>query len=86
MSNAFHHAAKALSSDPDLANKVMAASTPAQRAEILKAAGVSVPSHADVNAFHASLSDVSGAGTTATEITEGGASAIPAAASAIAAS
>ncbi len=86
MSNAFHQAAKALSSDPDLANKVMAAGTPAERAEILKAAGVPTPTHADISASHASLSDVSGAGTTATEITKGGAAVIPAAASAIAAS
>ena len=62
MSNAFHHAVTALTSDPDLANKVMAASTPAERAEILKAAGITAPSHADVSAAHASLSDVSGAG------------------------
>ena len=86
MSNAFHQAAKALTSDPDLANKVMAASTPAERAEILKAAGVTVPSHADVNAAHASLSDVSGAGNTSTDVNAGLAAGIPAAASAVAAS
>ena len=86
MSNAFHQAAKALSSDPDLANKVMAAGTPAERAEILKAAGVPVPSHADVSAFHSSLSDVSGAGNTGTDVANGVSAGVPAAASAVAAS
>ena len=63
MSATFTSAAKALNDNPALAAKVMSVDTPAERAEILKAAGVAVPSHADVNSHYASLSDVSGAGT-----------------------
>ena len=51
--------------NPALATKVMSVGTPAERAEILKAAGVAIPTHADVNSHHASLSDVSGAGQSA---------------------
>ena len=62
MSATFKAAAKALNDNPALAAKVMSVGTPAERAEILKAAGIPVPTHADVNSHHASLSDVSGAG------------------------
>ena len=65
MSATFTAVAKALNDNPELATKVMSAATPAERAEILKAAGVTVPTHADVNSHHASLSDVSGAGQSA---------------------
>ena len=88
MSATFTAAAKALNDNPELAAKVMSVGTPAERAEILKAAGVAVPTHEDVNSHHASLSDVSGAGATETGL-EAGASvsgAAPAAAAAIAAS
>ena len=86
MSNAFAETTKAMNENPDLATKVMAAGTPAERAEILKAAGVSVPSHADVAAAHSSLSDVSGAGNTTAQVAAGVPAAVPAAASAVAAS
>jgi hypothetical protein len=66
MSATFTAAAKALNDNPALASQVMQAATPAERAEILKAAGVALPTHADVNSYHASLSDVSGAGSTPT--------------------
>ena len=64
MSTAFTEAAKALKDNPELSNRVMAATTPAERAEILKAAGVTPPTHADISAAHQELSDVSGAGNT----------------------
>ena len=85
MSATFTAAAKALNDNPELAAKVMSVGTPAERAEILKAAGVAVPTHEDVNSHHASLSDVSGAGNTMTGLAAGAAAA-PAAAAAIAAS
>ena len=68
MSAIFNAAAKALNDNPALATKVMSAGTPAERAEILIAAGVTVPTHADVNSYHASLSDVSGAGNTTSQV------------------
>ncbi len=40
MSNAYSTTVKAMADNPELANKVMAAGTPAERAEILKAAGL----------------------------------------------
>ena len=83
MSNAFAETTKAMNENPDLATKVMAAGTPAERAEILKAAGVAVPTHADISAAHSSLSDVSGAG--ATSVTDCVVNAVPAAAAATAA-
>ncbi|CAB5040426.1 MAG: hypothetical protein F2923_05840 [Actinobacteria bacterium] len=64
MSATFSEASKALHDNAELSAKVMSAGSPAERAEILKAAGIPVPTHADVNAYHASLSDVSGAGNT----------------------
>ena len=87
MSTAFANTVKALNDNPELANKVMAAGTPAERAEILKAAGVAVPTQADVSAAHAaSLDDVAGAGNTKTYVTQGAPAVAPAAASAFAAS
>jgi hypothetical protein len=86
MSATFTAAAKALNDNPALATKVMSAGTPAERAEILKAAGVAVPTHADVNSHHASLSDVSGAGNTTALGSAAMSGAMPAAASAQAAS
>ena len=86
MSATFTAAAIALNDNPALATKVMAAGTPAERAEILKAAGVAVPSHADVNSYHASLSDVSGAGNASSQAAMAAPAAVPAAAAALAAS
>ena len=86
MSATFTAAAKALNDNPALAAKVMAAGTPADRAEILKAAGVTAPTHADVNSYHASLSDVSGAGNTTAQVAAAAPAAVPAAAAAFAAS
>ena len=85
MSATFTAAAKALNDNPALANKVMSAATPAERAEILKAAGITVPTHADVNSYHASLRDVSGAGTPTSQVAAAVPAAVPAAAPAAAA-
>lgn len=71
MSNAIQETAKALKEDPELAAKVQAASTPEERAAILREAGLPVPTKADVEAHEASmadLADVSGGKNTATDI------------------
>ena len=78
MSTAFAEVAQALKDNQELSKQVMAAGTPAERAEILKAAGLTVPTNADVQAHHAGLDDVSGAGVT-TDVGVGIASALAAA-------
>jgi len=60
MSNNLDKAVQALKDDPELAKKVAAANSPKERAEILTAAGVPVPTQEEVNARHAELADVSG--------------------------
>ena len=62
MSNNFDKTVQALKDDPELAKKVAAANSPKERAEILTAAGVPVPTLEEVNARQATLADVSGAG------------------------
>jgi hypothetical protein len=62
MSTAHSEAVKAMQNDPELSRKVMTAESPAERAEILRSAGVTPPTHADVSAAHLALSDVAGAG------------------------
>jgi len=64
MSATFAETAKAISENPAVAAQLQTVTTPEARQEILKAAGIAVPTHADVNAHMASLSDVSGAGDT----------------------
>ena len=86
MSATFTAAAKALNDNPELAAKVMSVGTPAERAEILKAAGITVPTHADVNSHHASLKDVSGAGNTTSQVAQAVSAGVPAASAAFAAS
>jgi hypothetical protein len=66
MSNNLDKAVQALKDDPELAKKVAAANSPKERAEILTAAGVPVPTQEEVNARHAELADVSGGYTTTT--------------------
>ena len=63
MSNTFDKTVQALKDDPELAKKVKAANSPKERAEILTAAGVPVPTQEEINARQATLADVSGAGT-----------------------
>ena len=66
MSNTFDKTVQALKDDPELAKKVKAANSPKERAEILTAAGVPVPTQEEVNARHAELADVSGAASDST--------------------
>ena len=78
----FHEAAKALAANDDLRNKVMTAGSAEERANVLREAGVAVPSHADINAAHAEMAGVSGGGSTTTAIIK---SVVPAAAESAAA-
>jgi len=66
MSTTFVAATKALASDPELFAKVSAAGSPEERAALLTAAGVEVPTHADVNSHLANMAGVAG-GTSAGE-------------------
>ncbi len=60
MSTTFVAAAKALANDPELFAKVSTAGSPEERAAHLRAAGVEVPTHADVNAHVANMAGVAG--------------------------
>ena len=60
----FKAAAKALSDDPVLFEKVRTAGSAEERAAHLRDAGIAVPTHADVNSH---MADVAGAGTPITE-------------------
>jgi hypothetical protein len=65
MSTAFVSAIKAMSDNPELLAKVSSAGSSEERASILRAAGVEVPTHADVNAHL--MANVAGGGSTATQ-------------------
>jgi len=64
MSATFNAAAKALSENVELRNQVMSAGSASERAALLSEAGVTVPTHADINAAHANMAGVDGAGST----------------------
>ncbi len=81
-SSTFHETAKALAANDDLRNKVMTAGSAEERANVLREAGIAVPSHADINAAHAEMAGVSGGGSTTTAIIK---SVVPAAAESAAA-
>ena len=66
MNTTFAAAAKALADNPELRSQVMSVNSAAERADILRANGVPVPTHADVNDAHDALAGVSGAGTATT--------------------
>ena len=86
MSTAFVSAIKAMGDNPELLAKVSSAGSSEERASILRAAGVEVPTHADVNAHL--MADVAGgtaAQSHATTIEFGSASAVAAGAAAAAA-
>jgi hypothetical protein len=55
MSATFQAAAKALSENPDLLANVMAAGSAEERQAHLRAAGVTVPTHADLNSHMANV-------------------------------
>ena len=65
MSN-YEAAMNALSNDPELQAKIMAANSAEERQAIFTAAGVALPTHAEVNDHHANLASASGAGATTT--------------------
>ena len=67
MSN-YEAAMNALSNDPELQAKIMAANSAEERQAIFSAAGVALPTHAEVNDHHANLASASGAGSTATGV------------------
>ena len=60
MSTAFAATAKVLSENSELRAKVAAAGSAEERASILRAAGVPVPTHADVNVSFANMAGVAG--------------------------
>ena len=74
MSN-YEAAMNALSNDPELQAKIMAANSAEERQAIFTAAGVALPTHAEVNDHHANLASASGAGSTATGVAIAGATA-----------
>ena len=65
MSN-YEAAMNALSNDPELQAKIMAANSAEERQAIFTAAGVALPTHAEVNDHHANLASASGAGSATT--------------------
>lgn len=65
MSTTFAAATKALSDNPELLAKVRTAGSPEERAAHFRAAGVEVPTHADVNANLANMAGVAGGSNTA---------------------
>jgi hypothetical protein len=50
----------------ELRNQVMSAGSASERAALLSEAGVTVPTHADINEAHANMTGVDGAGALAT--------------------
>jgi len=64
MSATFAAATHALQNDPELFAKVTTAGTPEERAAHLRAAGVAVPTHADVNSHLANMAGVAGGSNT----------------------
>ncbi len=82
MSATFVAATKALASDPDLFAKVSAAGSPEERAALLTAAGVEVPTHADVNAHVANMAGAAGGTGSATDYAADSATVVVCAASA----
>ena len=64
MSATFNETAKALSENAELRIAVMSVESAEERAAILREAGVPVPTHADLNAAHANMAGVDGAGIT----------------------
>lgn len=62
--NAYHAAVEALSTDAELCEKVLSANDPEERAEILRQAGVDVPTQEEIDAARTSLAGVNGGNTT----------------------
>jgi len=82
MSDKYNATVAALSTNEELRNKVMASSSAEERAGHLRAAGLEVPTHDEINSRHSDLADVAGAGNppqTKTIITTAAPAAVPAA-------
>jgi hypothetical protein len=79
MSATFKAAAKALSDNPALLAKVSAAGSAEERQAHFKAAGIAVPTHADVNSH---MADVAGGSETTSIATSAGPAAAASAAAA----
>jgi hypothetical protein len=67
MSATFTAAAKALADDPQLLANMHSAGSAEERAELFRAAGITVPTHADVNSHLAKMAGVAG-GASAAEV------------------
>lgn len=67
MSATFAAATKAMATNPELFANVTTAGSPEERAAHFRAAGVEVPTHADVNSHLANMAGVAGGGSTATK-------------------
>jgi hypothetical protein len=72
MSSTFAAATKALTDNPELLAKVSKAGGAEERAALMTAAGIAVPTHADVNAHVANMAGVAG-GTNITQVIDGSA-------------
>lgn len=69
MPGSFADAAAAIAANPELADSLKSVTSPAERAELLKAAGVTPPTHADINSHldgEDTLQGVSAGGNTTT--------------------
>jgi|GEM_PF-5419910 hypothetical protein len=77
MSANYEAAVAAMSSNEELRNKVMTSTSAEERAGHLRDAGLDIPTHEEINSRHSDLADVTGAGSTATQIaTQGGVTAV----------
>ena len=68
MSEKFDAAVAVLSTNEELRNKVMSATSAEERAWHLRDHGLDLPTHEDINRAHRDLEDVTGAGSTNTII------------------
>lgn len=68
MSETYAATAKALAADPELKARVMAADSSEARGDILREAGVPVPTHEDIASGVGALAGVAGGSNTATDI------------------
>ena len=71
MSSTVASASKALANDPELFAKVTTAGSAEERAAHFRAAGVEVPTHADINAHLANMAGIAGGQTEQQEIQDG---------------
>ena len=70
MSEKYDAAVAELSSNEELRKKVLSATSAEERAGHLRDAGLGIPTHEEINSRHSDLADVTGAGSTVTQITQ----------------